>query len=407
MSETLGRYGLPLEVKFCKKCTISNQRPSSAVEFKSKSGEAKKVISFNEDGICEPCLYAEKKKKIDWAQREKELIELCNKYRRNDGRYDVIVPGSGGKDSVQAAHMLKYKYNMNPILITWPPAMYTDIGKRNFDAWLSAGFANYTYHQNKKLHKFLTKSAFENLCHPFQPFILGQKNMPPRLSILLDIPLVVYGENEAEYGNATQQNDKPTRNADYYSVAQSSIKDLVLGGMPASELIEKHGFTLADLEAYFPANASHLEKTGTTVHYLGYYVKWHPQETYYYSIENTDFMPNDYRTEGSFSKYSSLDDKIDWFHYHTTYIKFGIGRATYDCAQEIRNQDITRDEGVALIKRFDGEFPVKYMQDCCDYMGITTDDYNEVIEKFRTPHLWEKRYGKWHLKHPIWEENRN
>jgi len=384
---------------------MSNQRPSSVAEFQNKPEALKRAISFGEDGICEACRYAEKKKKINWDEREKELIELCNKYRRNDGRYDVVVPGSGGKDSVQAAHMLKYKYNMNPILITWPPALYTDIGRRNFESWLNAGFANYTYNQNRKLHRFLTKSAFENLGHPFQPFILGQKNLAPRLSILLDIPLVIFGENEAEYGNAIEDNEKPTRDPKYYS-AELSISDLVLGGVPAKDLIHDFGFKLSDLEAYFPVNPYDLQKIGTTVHYLGYYVKWHPQETYYYSIENSDFMPNDHRTEGSFSKYSSLDDKIDWLHYHTTTIKFGIGRATYDSAQEIRNGDITRDEGISLIKRFDGEFPEQYIKDCCDYMDITLERYHEVIEKFRSPHLWEKNYGKWELKYPIWNDKR-
>ncbi len=405
MSELFGRYGLPLEVKYCKKCTMSNQRPSSVAEFQNKPDAIKRAISFGEDGICEACKYAEKKKTINWEDREKELIELCNKYRRNDGRYDVVVPGSGGKDSVQAAHMLKYKYNMNPILITWPPALYTDIGRRNFESWLNAGFANYTYNQNRKLHRFLTKSAFENLGHPFQPFILGQKNLAPRLSVLLDIPLVIFGENEAEYGNAIEENEKPTRDPKYYS-AELSISDLVLGGVPAKDLIHDFGFKLSDLEAYFPVSPYDLQKTGTTVHYLGYYVKWHPQETYYYSVENSDFMPNDHRTEGSFSKYSSLDDKIDWLHYHTTMIKFGIGRATYDSAQEIRNGDITRDEGIALIKRFDGEFPEQYIQDCCEYMNITLDRYHDVIEKFRTPHLWEQRYGQWELKKPIWKESK-
>lgn len=316
-----------------------------------------------------------------------------------------MIPGSGGKDSVQAAHILKYKYNMNPILITWPPALYTGIGRRNFDAWLNAGFANYTYNQNKKLHKFLTKSAFLNLGHPFQPFILGQKNLAPRLSVLLDIPLVIFGENEAEYGNAIEDNEKPTRDPKYYS-AELSIKDLVLGGVPASSLIEEHGYKLSDLEAYFPVNPYDIEKTGTEVHYLGYYVKWHPQDVYYYSVENSDFMPNDHRTEGSYSKYSSLDDKIDWLHYHTTTIKFGIGRATYDSAQEVRNGDITREEGVALIKRFDGEFPKQYIKDCCEYMGINLQQYHDAIEKFRSPHLWTKVNDKWELNNPIWNESK-
>ena len=156
---------------------------------------------------------------------------------------------------------------------------------------MRAGFANYTYNQNKKLHKLLTREAFLNLGHPFQPFILlGQKNLAPRLSVLFDIPFVVFGENEAEYGNAIEDNEIPTRDPKYYT-SELSLKDLVLGGVPAEELIKKYKFKLSDLEAYFPVNPYLIEKTKTEVHYLGYYVKWHPQETYYYSVENSNLCP--------------------------------------------------------------------------------------------------------------------
>lgn len=400
--ESFGRYGLPLNIQFCKKCAMNNQRPSSTVEFKNKPGEIKKAIFFDEHGVCDACNFAEKKKQIDWCNRERELKELCDKHRRNDGRYDVVVPGSGGKDSVMAAHILKFKYNMNPILVTWPPAIYTEIGRRNFDAWINAGFANYTYNQNKKVHRTLTRLAFEKLCHPFQPFILGQKNLAPKMSALLDIPLVVFGENEAEYGNAILDNDKPTRDPKYYT-AENQLADLYLGGVSATQLMEEYKFTMADLEAYLPVDPYKIQSVGTEVHYLGYYMKWHPQETYYFSVENSDFMPNDFRTEGSFSKYSSLDDMIDWLHYYTTYTKFGIGRATYDAAQEIRNGDITRDEGISLIKRFDGEFPKIYQAQCLGYMGITEQRFNDVIEEFRTPHLWEQTAAGWSLRKPIWK----
>ena len=121
MTKLFGKYGLPLEVKFCKKCTINNQRPASTVEFMQKEGEKKRTLVFGSDGVCEACKYAEQKKSINWIDREKELVELCNRYRRSDGRYDAVVPGSGGKDSVMAAHILKYKYNMNPLTVTWAP----------------------------------------------------------------------------------------------------------------------------------------------------------------------------------------------------------------------------------------------------------------------------------------------
>ena len=170
-----GKYGLPLEVRFCKKCTMSNQRPSSSVEFKNVKGEKKRPLTFDDLGICDACNFSEKKKHINWTDRDRMLRDLCDQFRRSDGRYDVVVPGSGGKDSVMAAHLLKYEYGMNPILVTWPPAIYTDIGSYNFNRWLETGFANYTYHQNRRVHRILTQQAYINLCHPFQPFILGQR----------------------------------------------------------------------------------------------------------------------------------------------------------------------------------------------------------------------------------------
>jgi predicted methyltransferase len=80
-----------------------------------------------------------------------------------------------------------------------------------------------------------------------------------------------------------------------------------------------------------------------------------------------------------------------------------MGRATYDTSPEIRNGNITRDEGISLVKRFDGEFPEKYIKDCCKYMGISIQEYHDTIEKFRTPHLWKKSNGVWALKNPIWK----
>lgn len=402
MKEEFGMYGLPTKVRFCKKCTMNNQRPSSTIEFKNKPGDKKRAIAFDNNGICEACRYAERKKTIDFEKREQDLQDLCDRFRRNDGRYDVVVPGSGGKDSVMAAHMLKHKYNMHPILITWPPHLYTRVGRRNFEAWLNSGYANYTYWPNQKVHRLLTKLAFENLVHPFQPFIIGQKNLAPKLSIQLDIPLVVFGENEAEYGNPINDNQSAKRDASYFSM-EHELDEIYLGGVNAKDLMRQYNLSSSDLEAYLPVEPSRLDTVGTEVHYLGYYIPWHPQETYYYSVENSDFLPNDFRTEGSYSKYSSIDDKIDWLHYYTAYIKFGIGRATYDSCQEIRNGDITRDEGIRLVKRFDGEYPWLYLNDCLNYMGLDETRFHEIIDKARPPHLWKQVGGKWELRNKIWE----
>ena len=132
-------------------------------------------------------------------------------------------------------------------------------------------------------------------------------------------------------------------------------------------------------------------------------MKWDPQECFYYAVENTGFKPNPSRTEGTYSKYSSIDDKIDPFHYYTTYIKFGLGRASYDAAQEVRNDKITRDEAVSLVKQFDSEFPTKYFQEFIDYLGISREEFTAKIDENRSPHLWSKNHnGSWEIKNAVW-----
>ena len=106
------RYHLPLYVQYCKRCTMSNQRPR---------------ITFDQEGICSACHYSDFKKTIDWQARELELQALCDKHRKGNGDYDVIVPCSGGKDSGFVAHQLK-KYGMTPLTVTWAPLKATEIG---------------------------------------------------------------------------------------------------------------------------------------------------------------------------------------------------------------------------------------------------------------------------------------
>ena len=133
-------FNLPKKVIFCKKCVTSNQRPCSYPEFGHRRERNKASYLFiDKNGICDACRVAEEKKNIDWVKRKRELKILLNKYRSKNGDYDCIVPGSGGKDSVYAAHILKYEYGMNPLTVTWPPILYTDYGYKNFLNWINKG----------------------------------------------------------------------------------------------------------------------------------------------------------------------------------------------------------------------------------------------------------------------------
>ncbi len=391
-------YGLPAEIKYCKICVISNQRPRSTVEFSNSSSDQKSTIFFNADGICEACVFAiEKDSKIDWELREAELIKLLDRHRKAKG-YDVIVPGSGGKDSAYTAHILKQKYGMNPLTVTWAPHLYTQIGWQNFINWShQGGLDNILFTPNGKLHRILTREAFMNLLHPFQPFIVGQRIIGPKIAEKFDVSLIFYGENQAEYGNDISENQNPKMDRKFF-MSESSLK---FGGLTISDLVKKYQIAEKEFEPYLPLiyASSDLE-----VHYLGYYHKWDPQECFYYAVENTGFIPAPERTQGSYSKYSSLDDKIDPFHYFTTLIKFGLGRASYDAAQEIRTGKITRDEGVSLVKQFDQEFPEKYFKEFMEYISISEKDFWDAINKGRSPHIWKQFGENWELRNPVWKE---
>lgn len=400
MSELEAKYGLPKEVKFCKRCVMSNQRPASTAEFKHTIQSKKVTLNIDDEGICDACRHAEVKERINWKVREDELLRLLDRYRKNDGSYDCLVPGSGGKDSAYQSHVLKYKYGMNPLTLTWPPILYTEYGYRNFQNWINVGgFDNISFNRNGKAMKLLTRLSIENLLHPFQTFILGQKNLAPKIAAKFGIPLIFYGENEAEYGNPIADNSSSLRDKSYFSAQH--VDDIYLGGVSIKNLREQYGLGMADVAPFLPAMPEDLASAKIEVHYLGYYLKWTPQEVYYYAVENTGFHARPFRTQGTYSKYNSIDDKIDDLHYYTTFIKFGIGRATYDASQEIRNKHLLREEGVALVQKYDGEFPDRYFNDIMDHLELKPERFHELCDQFRSPHLWKQEQGTWKLRHNV------
>ena len=392
-------YGLPNKVKFCKKSLISNQMPSSTQEFKHTIKSKKSTLFIDKNGISDPWKYSRIKKKINYKDREKKLLKLLEKHR-GKSEFDCIVPGSGGKDSCYAAHVLKHKYGMNPLLVTWSPNLYTDYGYDNFKNWIKSGpFKCISSKRNENLLKTLTNLSIKNLMHPFQTFIIGQKAYPPKIAEKLKIPLVFYGENEAEHNNALADNRSSFRNKAFH--VYNNISEIRLGGVKIGELIRDYNFKMKDFEPFLPLRAEKLDKFPLEVHYLGYYLKWIPQETFYYAVENCNFRPRPFRTEGTYSKYNSIDDKLDDLHYYTTFIKFGIGRTTYEVCQELRNDHLTIDEGKRLIKKYDGEFPKRYFSEIMKYYNIKEDDFFKLCDKFRSPHLWKKIGKKWHLRHTV------
>ena len=354
-------------IKFCKKCTISTMRPR---------------ITFDADGVCSACRFAEAKAATDWQAREAQLKRLCDWHRSSDGSFDVIVPVSGGKDGGYVAHQLKTVYGMTPLCVTWAPLLPTDIGRQNLEAFVAHGFDVIQGRPNGKTTRLLTRLAFEHMGDPFLPFIYGQTNFPLQMAIRYQVPLIMYGENgEVEYGGDMKNANRPTRDIEDHD------KHYFSGKPP--EFWTAHGVSETELNFFKAPPYREIKANGTQIHFFGYYKPWDPQENYYYCAHHTGFSPCPERTEGTYSKYASLDDRLDGLHYYLAYIKFGLGRATSDSAHEIRDGKITRAEGVALVHKYDGEFPQKHYLEACEYMGLTMIEAMRIINAWRSPEVWD------------------
>ena len=388
-SHSIDEQATPTEVKFCTKCVISNQRPR---------------IEFDDEGVCSACRFAERKKSdIDWEARERELRNVLGAKRQHKG-YDVLVPGSGGKDSSYVAHSLKMQ-GMTPLCVTWAPFMYTDVGRENMGDFVHSGFDVMTMTPNGLIHRKLARLSLEYVGDPFLPFIWGQLAYPMHIALKHNIPLVFYGENgEAEYGGDPSANDKPCWEwGDWERIYQK--------GTGAGRIIkiglEKGAFTDKEAESasefYTIPDRRVMEAAGVEFHWLSYYRRWHPQSNFYDACENTGFKPNNERSEGTYSKYASIDDKLDGLHYWLSYKKFGLGRCSSDAAHEVRDEDITREEAVALVKRYDGESPKRHLMECLDYLGTDVDHMATIGHRFSPAHLWKEDGDDYILKHTVFE----
>ena len=378
--DLIGLYGLPKEIKFCINCTMSNQRPR---------------ITFNSSGVCSACTFAVyKRTSVDWGSREQELVDLLDRHRDGQGEFDVVVPCSGGKDGGFVAHQLKHKYGMRVLTATWAPLRPTDVGRRNLDGFISGGFDHILGTANPRVSSRLVREATLEIGDPFLPFIYGQTNFPIQVAKKYGTSLVFYGENgEVEYGGDMSRALTPVK---AFSVAQ----DHYFSGLPVDFWLKK-GFSLSDLSYFMPPK----DLSGVEQHFFGYYKFWDPQENFYYAEANLNFTPNPTRSEGTYSRYASLDDKFDGFHYYLMFIKFGIGRATSDSAHEIRDGKISREEGIELVRKYDGEFPEQHFAEFLEFTGLSRDDFFRVVDSWRSPHIWTQDEGgsnSWKLKNSVY-----
>ena len=373
-------------IKFCNECIMPNSRPR---------------IVFNEKGICNACLHSKKKEKINWNERKLEFLELVNKIKfdtkKNNRLYDCVVPWSGGKDSTSIAIKLKFEFGLNPLLVTFSPLIVNECGNNNRNELSKMGFDSVFLMPNQKVSKQLSKRFFLERGNPKVAWDAGVNAGPVQIALNYNIPTVFYAEHgESEYGGLVLNKE---------SEKKRNLREVIehqVGDFPENWVTES--ISLKDLSPYIYPSEEELQKIDLTAYYFSYFFRWSMLDNFEYvksKMPNFQTNPNG-RTEGTFTDFDSLDDKIDNLYYYMQYVKFGFGRATRDSCRMIQNNQMTREKAIELARKYDNEFPSKDFNEVLSFLDLNEDEFEEIVNKHRNDEIWKTGLSnKWELINSI------
>lgn len=319
-------------MKYCTKCWMPDTRPR---------------ITFDENGVCNACQWSEKKKTINWGERQQYFKALCDKHKK------CIVPWSGGKDSIYVAYKMR-DFGLDVTLMTVLPHLETKIGKYN-RLQMCPGFKRVLVVLDEGKYRSLAKKYFIEKGRPKHPWETAISAVVISKAAELGIPFIIYGEEgEAEYGGVTTEEDRWK-----YPVSKEYLMNYYYQG---------------DLDWKMP------ELDGTFFTQWSRFENWSPSMHTKFAVAKGMRTPK--RSIGTFTNTSQLSDKLQDLHTYLMYIKFGFGRCTADVCIAIREGLLTREKGKILIDKYDGEYPWKYHKDYLDYFGMTDEEFWQTVNKF-------------------------
>src|SRR3989338_2057869 len=362
-------------MKYCRTCLLPNTRPN---------------LTLDEVGQCNACIAHATRPTIDWSQREQVLKEIIKRAKSNSKGYDCLIPVSGGKDSTwQVIKCLEY--DLNPLAVTWRPPARTELGTRNLNNLISLGVDHIDYQINPKVEKKFLYQALDKYGATAIPMHMAMFNIPLRIAVRFNIPLVVWGENSAfEYGGANEERTG-------FKLDRNWLRKFgVTHGTTAHDWVSNQ-LTEKNLTPYFGPTQEELEKKGVLAIFLGYYLPWDPE----ISLKAAQAHGFQVRKEGPKTghyNYADIDDDFISIHHFLKWYKFGFTRTYDNLSIEIRNSRLTKTQAIEIIKQRGDETPHKDIEKFCDFIGITKTHFFEVIEKFRNKDVWIRENGTWKIK---------
>jgi len=358
---------------YCKQCVMPDTKPD---------------LFLDEEGVCNACRSYERRTKIDWDVRYKELQQIIDKYRSKDGsNWDCIVPVSGGKDSTyQVVRMLQL--GMNPLCVTSTTCDLSPLGRRNIENLKRLGVDYVEISPNAVVRAKLNRIGLEQVGDISWPEHVGIFTIPVRAAVQFNVPLIVWGENsQNEYGGPAAAAENNILNRRWLEEFGGLL------GMRVSDLIGQEGIETKHLIHYTYPTDEELARVGVTGLFLGHYIQWDGLSNYLIAQAN-GFNTYDKVVEGSLVNYENLDNHQTGIHDYFKFLKFGFGRATDLACLHIRRGRLTREDGIDAVRRLDGKFPWEYLgkplREILRPLELSVDDFVRICDKFTNKKVFRR-----------------
>lgn len=345
-------------------------------------------ITFDKRGWCNACQWMEEKKALDWSARRQELEELLDRYRSRTGGFDCVVPVSGGKDGSYVSYQLKHKWGMHPLAVTVTPALSLDLGNRNLKNYIESGYNHIQISPDVEAMRVLNRQGFIDKGFPYFGWLVAIQAAVVRLAVNLNIPLLFYGEDgEVEYGGSIESKYRAMYNIEYM------VRIYMEGGY--EKVLRNSG--LSDAALYFFRFPTEQELAGKNLYitHWSYFESWDPYRNYLVAKDYCGLEEAPENNSGTFTNFAQNDQAFYALHTYMMYLKFGFGRATQDAGIEIRRGAMTREQGVNLVRLYDGLYPDEYIETYLEYYQMTQGDFDAVLDKWVNKDLFRKQDGRW------------
>ena len=362
-------------IKYCCNCVYPETKPD---------------LTFDEDGVCDACRFANVKDATDWDSRRKELVEIFDKFKNKDGsNYDCVIPVSGGKDSHFQTYMVKEEFGLNPLCVSYHLPEFTDLGRKNIENLKNLGVDCLEFTPNPEICRKMQKIGLIEFGDAQWPEHFGIFTVPVQVAVRYNIPLIVWGENsQAEYGGPLK--DSTNRYLDSKWCKEYGTR---VGGQSNSyfgpEVMLQHGIDRKFLNPYIYPSDDEIKRVGVTGIFLGSFLKWNIKNQLE-KVRELGFTLHDGPSEGTFTNYENLDNKIQGIHDYFKWLKFGYGRTTDNASVQIRLNWLNREEAMKLVREYEGKLPERYLNEFLDQWDMSRDEFFKIADKFTNKELFKK-----------------